>query len=147
MLMKNAMRMLAPVLLCFVFAIPGTPFLNAQITNTIRAHIDHSFVIGNTTLPPGEYTFQMIHNTDLQLMTATSENDKTSVSFIVGSAIDDHTPRHSELVFRKYGDTEFLSKIFESGSRDGAEVTEPSRDERRFAQQGLQPIEHTEEQK
>jgi hypothetical protein len=145
--MKKAMRMLAPVLLSFVVVLPGTPFLNAQIANTIRAHIDHSFVIDNTTLPPGEYSFRMVHNTDLQLMTMTSENDKTSVSFIVGTAIDDHTPRHSELIFRKYGDTEFLNKIFESGSRTGAEVTERSRDEKRFAQQGLHPTEHTEEQK
>jgi hypothetical protein len=145
--MKNAIRMLAPVLLTFVVVIPGTPLLNAQITNTIQAHIDHSFVIGNTTLPPGEYTFQMAQNSELQLMTATSENDKTSVSFIVESAIDDHTPRHSELIFRKYGDTEFLSKIFESGSKTGAEITESSRAEKRFAQQGLHPIEHTEEQK
>ncbi|HUO15717.1 MAG TPA: hypothetical protein VMX38_12075 [Verrucomicrobiae bacterium] len=145
--MKNAMRMLAPVLLAFIFVIPGTPFLNAQITNTIQAHINHSFVIGNTTLPPGEYTFRMLQGTDLQAMTATSENDKTSVSFDVETAIDDHTPRHSELIFRRYGNTEFLSKIFESGSKDGAEVTETSRDEKHFAQQGLQPIEHTEEQK
>jgi hypothetical protein len=145
--MKKAMRMLAPVLLGFVFVIPSTPFLNAQITNTIQAHIDHSFVIGNTTLPPGEYTFRMLQDTDLQAMTATSENDKTSVSFNVRMTIDDHTPRHSELTFRKYGDTEFLSKIFELGSKNGAEVTEPSRDEKRFAQQGLHPTEHTEEQK
>lgn len=50
--MKNAMRMLVPVL-SFVFVIPGKPFLNAQITRMIQAHIDHSFVIGNTTLTPG----------------------------------------------------------------------------------------------
>jgi hypothetical protein len=145
--MKNAVGMLPLVLFSFVFVIAGTSFLNAQITNTIQAHIDHSFVIGNTTLPPGEYTFRMLQNTDLEVMTATSENDKTSVSFIVRTTLGDHTPRHSELIFRKYGDTEFLSKIFESGSKTGAEITEPSRDERRFAQQGLHPIEHTEEQK
>lgn len=144
--MKDALRMSAPVLLSFIFAIAGAPFLNAQITNMIQAHIDHSFVIGNTTLPPGDYTFRILSNSDLQVMTATSENDKTSVSFIVESTTDDHTPRHSELFFRKYGDTEFLSKIFQAGSKDGAEITEPSRDEKRFAQQGTRPIEHMEEQ-
>lgn len=145
--MKDSLRMLVPVLLSFIFVMPGATFLNAQIAHTIQAHIDHSFVIGNTTLPPGDYSFRILPNTDLQVMTATSANDKTSVSFVVGTAIGDHTPRHSELVFRKYGDTEFLDKIFESGSKTGVQVTEPSRDEKRFVQQGLQPTEQSEEQK
>jgi hypothetical protein len=145
--MKKPLRILAPVLLSFIFVIPSATLLKAQIAHIIQAHIDHSFVIGNTTLPPGDYTFQMMQNTDLQVMTATSANDRTSVSFVVGTAIDDHMPRHSELVFRKYGDTEFLDKIFESGSKAGVQVTEPSRDEKRFVQQGLHPMERNEEQK
>ncbi len=120
---------------------------NAQITNEIRAHIDHSFVIGNTTLPAGEYTFRTMGDSNLSVMTATSEDGKTSVTFIVREARADHTPAHSELVFRKYGDTDFLSRIFEVGSKLGVDVTEPSRQEQHFAQQGLHPIEHSEEQK
>ncbi len=145
--MKNYLRMLAPVLVSLLFVSAGTPWLNAQITDAIRAHVDHSFIIGNTTLPPGEYTFRMMQDSDLAVMTATSENDKTSVEFIVRDAIDDHTPSHSELVFRKYGNTEFLSKIFESGSKTGAEVTETNRQEARLAKHMQHATEHSEEQK
>ena len=77
---------LAPVLVSFFLLALSTPWLNAQITNAIQAHIDHAFVIGNTTLPPGEYTFRMMQNSELSVMTATSENDKTSVEFIPESS-------------------------------------------------------------
>ena len=109
--------------------------------------VDHSFIIGNTTLLPGEYTFRMMQDSDLAVMTATSENDKTSVDFIVRETTADHTPSHSELVFRKYGNTEFLSKIFEGGSKSGGEVTETSRQEARLAKRMQHAMEHTEEQK
>ncbi len=145
--MKCYLRTVAPALLSLLLVIACAPWLNAQITGNIQAHIDHSFVIGNTTLPPGDYTFQMLRNSDLQVMTVTNDNDRTSVNFLVRTTVDDHTPRHSELLFRKYGDTEFLSKIFETGSKPGEEVTETSRAEEHFAQQGLHPMEHTEEQK
>ena len=144
--MKNHFLMtLAPVLVSFFLLVLSTPSLNAQITNAIQAHIDHPFVIGNTTLPPGEYTFRMMQGSELSVMTATSENDKTSVEFIVRAAIDDHTPAHTELTFRKYGNTEFLNKIFESGSKTGAEVTETGREESRLVKEGQQPTLHTEE--
>jgi len=146
--MKSHLRMLPPVLLIsLLFVTAGAALLNAQIADPIRAHVDHSFIIGNTTLPPGEYTFRMMQDSDLAVMNATSENDKTSVDFIVRETTADHTPSHSELVFRKYGNTEFLSKLFEGGSKSGAEVTETSRQEARLAKQMQHATEHTEEQK
>jgi hypothetical protein len=143
--MKSYAGTLAPVLATFFLLAVGTPWLNAQITNTIQARIDHPFVIGNTTLPAGEYTFRMMQNSELSIVTATSQNDKTSVQFIVREAIDNRTPMHTELTFRKYGNTEFLNKIFESGSKTGVEVTETSREESRLVKEGQQPTLQTEE--
>ena len=145
--MKNHLKTLASVLVSLLFVSAGVPWLNAQIMNPIRAHVEHSFIIGNTTLPPGEYTFRMMQDSELAVMTATSENDKTTVEFIVREAIDDHTPGHSELVFRKYGNVEFLSKIFEGGSKTGAEVTETNRQEARVVKHMQHATEHSEEQK
>ncbi|HEV3513626.1 MAG TPA: hypothetical protein VGS05_18090 [Candidatus Sulfotelmatobacter sp.] len=145
--MKHYLRLLAPVLVSVLFVSAGIPWLNAQIIEAIRAHVDHSFIIGDTTLPPGDYTFRMAQDSDLAVMTATSENDKTNVGFVVRETIADHTPTHSELAFRKYGNTEFLSKIFERGSKSGVEVTETSRQEARLAKQMQHATEHTEEQK
>ncbi len=145
--MKSHLRTLAPVLVSLFLITAGAAWLNAQITNAIRAHIDHSFVIGNTTLPPGDYTFRVRQDSDLSVMTASSEDNKTVVDFIVGETIDDHTPNHSVLVFRRFGNTEFLNKVYEAGSKVGVQVRETSRQEARFVSQGQQAMEHSEEQK
>jgi hypothetical protein len=139
--------MLAAVLFVLPSVTFAGPWLNAQITGQIRAHINHSFVIGNTTLPPGDYVFQYLADSDLSVMTANSENDKTTVVFAVETVTDNHMPNHSEIVFRKYGNTEFLDKIFEVGSKAGAKVTEVGREEQAFIKQGQQAMEHSEEQR
>jgi hypothetical protein len=120
-------------------------FLNAQIVNRIEANINHSFLIGNNTLPPGQYTFRMVPESELALMTVTDQNGKT-IEFRVHATTANHSPRHSELVFRKYGDTEILTKIFEKGLPDGSEVVETNKQEASLAKQG-RAIEHSEEQK
>lgn len=144
--MKRHVKTLAPVLIAF-FAVAGAQALNAQIMDAIHAHVDHSFVIGDQTLPPGEYTFRMMEGSDLTVMTVTGGKNQTNEVFNVEQTVDDHRPKHSELVFRKYGDTEFLSKIFEAGSKSGVELTETKKQEARRAKEGQHAMEHTEEQK
>jgi hypothetical protein len=80
-------------------------------------------------------------------MIATSQNDTNVAQFLVRQSVDDHRPSHAELVFHKYGDTEFLSKIFGVGSRNGLAVAQPSKQEARLINEGQQPVEHSEEQK
>ncbi len=144
--MKPHVRTLAPVLIAF-FAIAGAQALNAQITNTIQAHVDHSFVIGDKTLPPGEYTFRMTTDPDQSLMIVTNQKGTNVGQVLVRQSIDDHRPGHSELVFNRYGNTEFLSKVFQAGSRNGLAVTEPSKQEARLISEGQQAFEHSEVQK
>ncbi|MFZ0941365.1 MAG: hypothetical protein WAN63_18175 [Candidatus Sulfotelmatobacter sp.] len=145
--MNCHVRKVIPILVSLFFVMPGASWLHAQIANDLRAHIDHPFVIGDTTLPPGEYTFHVMQGVENSVMTVTNENDKTTVNFNVRDTQDEHTPAHSEIVFRKYGDTDFLSKIFEGGSKLGAEVTETSRQEAKFVNQHMHPTEQCEEQK
>jgi hypothetical protein len=144
--MKRHLRMLWLVLAtcCFVTAL--SPALTAQITNAIQAHVNHSFIIGEKTLPPGDYTFRMMEGSDLSLMTVTAGNGKGVAVFHVQEAIDNHRPRHSELVFKRYGNTEFLSKIFEVGSKTGVGLTETSKEEERLVNGGQHALEHSEEQ-
>jgi len=144
--MKRHVRTLAPVLIAF-FAAGGAQALNAQIINAIQAHIDHSFVIGDKTLPPGEYTFRMTTDPDQSLMIVANQTGTNVAQFLVRQSIDDHRPSHSELVFHKYGNAEFLSKLFQAGSRNGLAVTEPSKQEEHLMNEGQQALEHSELQK
>ena len=74
--MKSHVRTLAPVLAGFCFLIAGAPGMHAQITNAVQAHVDHSFVIGDKTLPPGEYTFRMMEGSNLTVMTVAGQERK-----------------------------------------------------------------------
>ena len=143
--MKSHVRTLPPALIIF-FAVAAALTLNAQITNAIQADVDHSFVVGDKTLPPGEYTFRMT-DSDESLMIATSHDGTNFAQFLVRQSIDGHRASHSELVFHKYGDTEFLNKVFQAGSRNGLAVTEPSKREAQLINEGQQALEHSEVQK
>lgn len=85
----------------------------------------------------------MTTDPDQSFMIATSQKGTNIAQFLVRESIDDHRPSHSELVFN----TEFLSKVFQAGSRNGVAVTEPSKQEARFIDQGQHASEHSEEQK
>ncbi len=127
-----------------LFAAPRSA--QAQIMNPIEANIQHPFVVNNTTLPPGHYIFRIIGQTDQGAMRVSSVDGKMSSDFLVRASIDEHTPKHSELVFNRYDNREFLSKIYENGVKIGVAVSELSREETDFVKHGRRANAHTEEQ-
>ncbi len=79
-------------------------------------------------------------------MTATSADGNAGIEFLVREAIDSHTPKHTELVFNRYGNKEFLTHVYEAGNKSGVAVALTSREEARLRKSGKTPFEHTEEQ-
>lgn len=134
---------LAPAI---VLAAAGGLTLQAQITDAIHAHVNHSFVAGEQTLPPGTYTFRIEGNTDMSVMRIQNRSGDNVAQITVRQSTDSRTPRHTELIFKKYGNTEFLSKVYEGGSKDGVAVSEMSKQEARLMQNGQRGIEHAEEE-
>lgn len=118
----------------------------AQITEDIVANISHSFIVNNTTLPPGKYTFHMIHQTEETVMRVSSADGRKVTDFMVRDSIDDHLPMHSELVFNRYGNKEFLTRLYEAGTKTGAAVINISKDETDLTAHGQAATTHSEEQ-
>jgi hypothetical protein len=144
--MKRYIETMALVAIMLLFVTEGAPGLRAQIINPIRAQINHSFVVANEVLPPGQYTFRIEHDTNQGVMTVQNDRGAYVGQFRVRQSIDNRTPRHSELVFNRYGNLEFLTKIYESGNPNGVAVLETSKEEARLMQGGQHGIEHTEGQ-
>ena len=117
---------------------------NAQIVNQVEATISHSFIISTKTLPPGKYTFQIQQDSNNTVMAVTSADGKNSDEFLVRDSQAQNTPAHTQLIFRRYGNLEFLSKIFVAGNKLGVAVSEPSKQEKELQAQGKQPTEHAE---
>lgn len=132
----------------FFLLVLAAPLSRAAIPTVghIQADIQHPFVVGNTTLPPGKYDFRMLPRGDQGLMRVSNLNDTITVLFLVRPSIDSHVPNHAELVFNRYGKTEILKKIYEAGSRHGVAIAGVSQEEARLLKQGEKPEQHTEEQ-
>jgi hypothetical protein len=122
------------------------PSMHGQITSEIYATIHHSFIVGNATLPAGRYVFGMLPDSQLQIMTARNTQNDAAAEFLVRTSLDAHVPNHSELLFNKYGNKEFLLHVYQTGEQTGVTVLEPSREESRLQKKGQVPTEHTEEQ-
>jgi hypothetical protein len=118
----------------------------AQISERIVANVPHSFIVNNTTLPPGRYTLRMVHLTNQTVMRLSSADGRTSTDFLVRDSIDDHLPKHSELVFNRYGDKEFLTHVYQVGTKTGVAVVDLSREETDLKHHGQAATAHTEEQ-
>lgn len=142
--MPKPLRIILRAALLLTLPMFAVGYSHAQIMNAIEATVSHPFTITNTTLPPGKYTFRTLPDTELTVMTATNEDGKTSVEFLVNEAQLNHTPNHSELFFNRYDNRDFLEKIFEQGNRIGVAVAEPSRAELRLQRHGKHAVEHSE---
>ena len=114
--MREYVKKFAPVMLgCSLIA--GAGCLDAQISDTIRAHLNHSFLIGDKTLPPGDYTLRMSHDPADGVMIIQNKSGDNVAEFTVRQSVDSRTPKHTELMFRKYGNAEFLSKVYEGAQK------------------------------
>ena len=105
---------------------------HAQIVGNLDADIPFQFHVGNTVLPAGSYRIKVLDDSNLNVMEISSMDGSSSAFFQVQESYAKTTPDRSELIFNKYGDQYFLSKLFDQGEPDGSELTE-SRGEKQIS--------------
>jgi hypothetical protein len=103
--------------------------VSAQVTQGIAVDVPFKFVVEATTFGPGKYIIKPLGDNDTVLQITGLGGHVTM------DALTERTTRSdiakTELVFEKHGDQQFLSKIFVTGNRDGAEIL-PSAFERKL---------------
>jgi hypothetical protein len=112
----------------------GRSSAQAEIVGRLKAEIPFSFYVGERELPPGHYTVT-VKDLAVGLMEITSDDGRSSAFFLTNERQERSEPAMSELVFDKYGETNFLSRIVEEGSTDSA-VVPKSRLEHRIEKAG-----------
>lgn len=95
---------------------------HGQVVGVLEFNVPHSFYVGNTKLPAGTYRIHMLDDSDLTVMEITSADNSTSALFEVEAARTDVRPKKNEVIFNKYGNQYFLSKLFDDGERNGSQV-------------------------
>ena len=102
----------------------------AQIVGELEVNIPFQFHAGNAKLPAGSYVLHMLDNSDLSTMEISSADGSISALFEVQNAEANSAPPRSELIFNKYGNRYFLTRIFDEGNPDGSKVPESQYEKR-----------------
>ena len=83
----------------------------------------------------------MLDDSDLTVTEITSADGSTSALFEVQDEVDNATPAKSELIFNKYGNRNFLAKLFDEGNPNGSQVVK-SHYEKRVGQAAAEAQAH-----
>lgn len=101
---------------------------NAQSRNEVIANIPFEFVIGDKTLPAGEYSVRSATaagNEALRVQGADSGKSAVRLSYPTGQM---KNKTHARLVFHRYGQSYFLAEVWD-GQSTGRQIVK-SRQER-----------------
>ena len=129
--------LLLPVFAFTIFAGKAS----AQIDGDLDAEIPFQFHVGTRELPAGKYRIHVLDEGSRRVMEITSTDGSTSALFQVQESDVKSAPAQSELIFNKYGDNYFLSKLYDEGDPSGSELIE-SRYEKRISKGAVVAQEH-----
>jgi hypothetical protein len=123
-------------LLSFLSTLP----LAAQIVDSLDFNTSFPFYAGNAKMPAGSYTVRP-SNVDGTVLLIQSRDGAYSayLDFIPTHAETPHT--QSDVTFHKYGDTEYLNRIWVEGQRYGMKI-DPTKAETKAATE-MQVVEHS----
>ena len=131
--------------LCLL-TVGGGVVANAQIGSdlTIRGNVPFAFMVGDTTLPGGEYEIRALDDNSPNVLEVRSVKGRTAVVAETENvqARGNRIENKSELVFDKVGDKYFLSQIWVAGSASGNELMK-SRMEKRLEDGGMRSERHS----
>jgi hypothetical protein len=139
---KNSVKQFLSLLVLPVFALTiCAGQASAQIDGDLDADIPFQFHVGTRELPAGKYRVHVLDEASQRVMEITSVDGSTSALFQVEESDANAAPAKSELIFNKYGDNYFLSKLYEEGNPSGTELIE-SRYEKRLSKGAVVAQEH-----
>ena len=97
---------------------------NGQSREYVRAHVPFGFIVGDKTLAAGAYEIVPVGDA----LSIKSADSKAAV-IRLAMTTSPNTKKPARLVFRRYGNTYFLSEVWAGGDRVGRRLNE-SRHER-----------------
>jgi hypothetical protein len=87
---------------------------NAQSSNRVTADIPFEFVVGDKTLPAGEYSVKAANTEGDALMIMGADNGKAAIR--LSAPAEEMKNTGSRLVFHRYGQNYFLAEVWHGDS-------------------------------
>ena len=97
----------------------------AQSERSKIINIPFRFIVGQKTLPAGEYTVEPNRRDSDRYWLVQNRDSRTSCLFTTMSVRANQTQEETKLVFHRYGDQYFLSQIWTPGANSGRELLMP----------------------
>src|SRR5216683_937244 len=99
--------------------------VSAQSERIRVINIPFSFIVGQKTLPAGEYTVEPNRKDSDNVWLVQSKEGHATALFTTMPVRARGTQEEAKLVFHKYGDQYFLSQIWTTGDATGRELLLP----------------------
>lgn len=109
----------------------------AQSDRSKVTNIPFSFIVGQKTLPAGEYTVEPNRKDSHNVWLVQRRDGSTCALFTTMPVRASETQEKTKLIFHKYGDQYFLSQIWTAGGNSGRELLMP-RLERELAKNAIE---------
>jgi len=106
------------ILIAMALAMLATTAASAQTVN-VKATVPFSFIVGQSTLPAGEYSLKAMGNGQVLEM---RNFDAKINQLVLSNSCESRTASKTKLVFHRYGDRYFLSQIWREGNNYGHEI-------------------------
>jgi hypothetical protein len=109
---------------------------NAKTHSTLMLNVPFQFTVGDRLLLPGTYSFEQLLDSapGLNIIAIRSTDGGTYQAAVTTTTQAAIVPRISRLVFKRYGNSFFLSQVWTKGKLVGL-LLYPSRGEARLAEQ------------
>ena len=99
--------------------------VSAQSERIRVINIPFSFIVGQKTLPAGEYTVEPNRKDSDNIWLVQSKEGHASALFTTMAVRASETQKEARLVFHRYGGQYFLSQIWTPGGNTGRELLMP----------------------
>jgi hypothetical protein len=129
------MKSLKQLVLAAGFAVLACTGLHAQSID-MRATVPFDFHAGDTLMPAGEY---VIHAQDPWIILKHLDGGKAAGALMTNAVTGGNPTGDARLAFDRYGNTYFLTAIWNQSSRDGRQVP-PTARQKELAKRGEVPI-------
>ena len=112
---KQLFIMTAAGIIAFL-TILTAPGVTAQSGKTGKLNLEFDFYVGKTAFPAGEYIIESVSRTNDNILRIRGINNDGKNHMIIGNVLNAGKIQQPKLVFRRSGESYFLSQIFlESG--------------------------------
>jgi hypothetical protein len=128
---KHAYRVLIALTLFAVLMVPAT-----QAQSIWKAEIPFDFAVGNKWLPAGEYEVKRVSERVTLIQSQDARSSALAMTIEVNAG---ETSDVTKLVFNRYGEQYFLSKIWTRSSDTGRELTKCRLEREVAAQSRVKP--------